>query len=635
MSATGAAGGLVPLTVAVPVTASAVSLAAQQWLPRAALDALALAATVATAILAGTTLAAATGGRVVTWSGGWTPVHGHSVGIVLVADPLGAGTALLAAVVTVAALVFTWRYLESAEGHLHSLLLLFLAGMEGFALTGDLFDMFVFFELMGAAAYALTGLKVEDAGSLHGGMNFGIINSLGAYVALMGVGLLYGETGQLGLPQLGLALAHHPRNAVVVAGFVMVITAFLVKAAMVPFHFWLADAHAVAPSPVCVLFSGVMVPLGVYGAFRVYWTVFAGVVPAGDVRRAFLVLGVGTAAVGALMCLMQRNFKRLLAYSTIAHLGLFLAALGLLDRSATAGAAIYIAGHAGAKGALFLVGGIVLARYGSVDEADLHGRGRDAGVVRWLAVVGGLALAGLPPFGTALGKAVAEEAGTATGRSWFPVLFVAVSALTGAAVLRVVGRIFFGLGPRPAEPGGQTSGEEEREGRPLERVPLTMLLPVAALLAAALALGVVPGVHGAFERAAAFFTDPAGYRQAALVPGAPPPIPPPIPAGDRSAVGDWTAGGILLGLLSAAVAVGVAAGAIWAPPIRQTFGRRSGAVTTRNGARLTRSAALAAGAGRRVLDGLRALHSGHIGDYVAWLFVGVAVLGGLIGLPGR
>ena len=615
-----AASGLVPVTVAVPIVASAATLAVQRWLPRVAIDLLAFLATVATAVLAGLVTAAATSGRVVTWSAGWVPVHGRSVGIVLVADPLGAGTALLAAVLTLAALVFTWRYLESAEGHLHCLLLLFLAGMEGFALTGDLFDMFVFFELMGAAAYALTGLKVEDPGSLHGGMNFGIINSLGAYIALMGVGLLYGETGQLGLPQLGAALAHHHRSALVVAGFVMVLTAFLVKAAMVPFHFWLADAHAVAPSPVCVLFSGVMVPLGVYGVFRVYWSVFAGVVPAADVRRTFLVLGVATALLGALMCLMQRNFKRLLAYSTIAHVGLFLTALGLLTGSGTAGAAVYIAGHAGAKGALFLIGGVMLARYGSVDEADLHGRGRDAGAVRYLAVVGGLALACLPPFGTALGKAIAEDAGVAAGRTWMPVLFVTVSALTGGAVLRVVGRVFFGLGTRPPEPADQTSGDEEREGRPLDRVPLTMIIPVVALLAATLALGVVPGVHGAFERAAAFFTDSAGYRRAALLPGGPAPVPP----GDWSAIGNWKASGLLLGLLSATGAVAVAAVGIWAGSLARALSGRPG-----------RAAHQLGGGARRVLRGLRALHSGHIGDYVAWLIVGVAVLGGFIGLPGR
>ncbi|HET6874392.1 MAG TPA: complex I subunit 5 family protein, partial [Acidimicrobiales bacterium] len=476
---------------------------------------------------------------------------------------------------------------------------------------GDLFDMFVFFELMGASAYALTALKVEDASSLQGGMNFGIINSLGAYIALMGVGLLYSKTGQLGLPQLGVALAHQPRDALVIAAFVMVMTGFLVKAAMAPFHFWLADAHAVAPSPVCVLFSGVMVPLGVYAAFRVYWTVFSTVLSAADVRRTFLVIGVATALVGMAMCPLQRNWKRLLAYSTIGHVGLFLVALGLLTGSGTAGAAVYIAAHAGVKSALFLIGGVLLAKYGSVDEADLHGKGVQAGAVRWLAVVGGLALACMPPFGTSLGKAISEDAGTSAGYQWFPVLFVFVSGLTGGAVLRMTGRIFFSLGPRPSEASGQTTGDEERESPPIDRIPVTMLAPIAILLSGALAIGVLPGLHGAAERAAAWFTDASGYRDAALNRAS--------AAVPRIHAGDWTATGVAFGFASALLAVGVAAAGIW----RQALGRRVAAV--RAAARMAETPVAL----------LRKAHSGHVGDYGAWLMVGLAVLAGFIGLPAR
>ena len=598
---------LPPVCVAVPVIGASLILVVHKRLPRLIVDLLTTAVAVSVVVMSGIVFAQASSGRVVTWSAGWTPSRGFSVGIVLVSDPLGAGIALLAASLVTLALIFSWRYVESAEAHFHCLMLMFLAGMEGFALTGDLFDMFVFFELMGAAAYALTGLKVEDATSLQGGMNFGIINSLGAYIALMGVGFLYSKTGQLGLPQLGVALHREPRSALVVAAFVMVMTGFLVKGAMAPFHFWLADAHAVAPSPVCVLFSGVMVPLGVYAAFRVYWVAFSGIIAPADVRRLFLVLGVVTALTGATMCLSQRNFKRLLAYSTIGHVGLFLVALGCLTESGTAGAAVYIAAHAGVKAALFLVGGVVLARYGSVDEAGLHGRGLDAGAVRWLAVIGGLALACLPPFGTALGKSISEDAGVSAGYPWVPVLFVAVSAMTGGAVLRTAGRIFFGLGPRPEENAQQTSGEEEREGQPLRQVPLTMLAPIFVLLAGALAIGVVPGVHTSAERAASWFTDPSGYQAAALNRAVTPVKP--------VHTGDWTGLGMGLGFASALLAVGVAAAGIWSASLR----RRLPAY---------RLAQLPLGV-------LRQLHSGHIGDYVAWLMVGLAVLGGFIGLPAR
>jgi multicomponent Na+:H+ antiporter subunit D len=601
------------IAIAVPIVAAGVLLALGRYVRRRTIDALAVLATIGVIALVSIVLAHTTGGRVIAWAARWEPHHGFSVGIVLVADPLNSGIALLAACLVALSLVYSWRYFDSVEAHYHCLIMVFLAGMVGFALTGDLFDMFVFFELMGAAAYALTGFKVEDASAVQGALNFGIINSLGAYAALMGAGLLYARVGNLTLPQLGNALAGHRPDALVVAAFVAIMTGFLIKAAMVPFHFWLADAHAVAPAPVCVLFSGVMVPLGVYAAFRVYWTVFSRAFPLGDIRRTFVVLGAVTAVVGAVMCFAQRHLKRLLAFSTIAHVGLFLVAAGCLTTAGTAGAALYVVGHAGVKCALFLLAGFVLNHFGSVDELDLHGRGRDARVLPWLFVLGGLALAGLPPFGTGLGKAVSEEAGAAAGYPWIPVLFVAVSAITGGAVLRATGRIYFGLGTPPRRRGpaaGETTGSEEAPDLPMpqNRIRWTMLAPILLLLLGALGVGVLPGAHTAAERAAAFFTDGTGYAHDAMT-GRAAWIHLPAP------VSNWTFAGMLLGLLSAAVALGLAAVALYADrvPARRLVQR----------------------AGTPVLAGLRRVHSGHIGDYVAWMMTGMAGLVAFVGLPLR
>ena len=613
MTGATAAARMMPVILALPVVVACLLLVAGTRLPRRVIDLLATGTAVSVTALGGVVLTATRGGNSITWSGRWGPSHGLSVGIPMIADPVGAGLAVLIGVLASCALLYSWRYIDSVHGRFHVLMLMFLAGMEGFALAGDVFDMFVFFELMGAAAYALTGMKIEDKSAVQGGLIFGIINSFGAYLSLTGVALLYSQVGQLGLPQLGAALGRHRPGALVVAAFVLVLTGFCVKAAMVPFHFWLADAHAVAPAPVCVLFSGVMVELGLYAVARLYWVAFSGTLPPADVRHAFLTLGVLTAVTGAVMCFLQRHLKRLLAYSTIAHVGLFMLAFATLAPDGTAGAALYVVGHAGVKAALFLLVGILLDRYGNVDELRLYACARGD---RWLAVLyfgAALGLAGLPPFGPALGKSVAEDALVSSGFAWTPIFFVLVSAATGAAVLRAGLRVYLGLGPRPQprddEAEETTGAEEERDVLSLPRTPVTMVIPIAVLLAGSLAVGVVPAAGRAFGVAAQRFGDAPAYIRQALQQGS-------VVPGHPVAGTSWTASGVALGVLSTALAACLALAAVYA-------------------ARLPYPLRLAGRPARPVLHGLHRLHSGHIGDYVAWLFAGVAGLAALIGLPLR
>jgi multicomponent Na+:H+ antiporter subunit D len=577
---------MAPLAVAIPLLAACLLLVVGKHLPRAAID------LVSTAVAAGCVANAVVllGRREVYWLGGWAKDGGHGVGVAFVVDPASAGLTALIGVLTVCALLFGWRYFDQVEPHYPALVLLFLAGMSGFALAGDLFTMFVFFELMGAVAYALAGYEIEEPDTVQGAFAFGVTNSLGAYFTLTGIALLYAETGQLGLAQVGAELAGHAPDVVARAGFALVCVGWLVKAAAVPFHFWLADAHAVAPAPVCVLFSGVMAPLGVYGVARVYWTVL----PDEAIRWVLLGFGLVTAVVGAAMAGIQRHLKRMLAYSTIAHGGLFLVAVAARSAEGVAGALTYLAGHAGVKGALFLLTGTLLAAYGSVDEAELHDREVRHPVLGGLFVVAALALAGLPPFGTGLGKALSEES---AGSLALTAVFVLVSAVTGAAVLRAGLRVYFGLGPRPHEPSSVTSGSGEKtevRGR-LTRIPVPMVAAVVLLVGTGLAVGTVPALADLSGRAAAAVTDTAGYRSAVLAGSLGPP---------GAAHAAWSTEGLLLSALSTVVAVLLAFAALrWTPE-------------------------------DRVTAALHRIHSGHIGDYAAWLLLGVGVLTGTVVLAG-
>ncbi|MFF4685477.1 complex I subunit 5 family protein [Streptomyces sp. NPDC001307] len=579
---------LLPLVVAIPLLGAALLVATGRHLPRSAAEVIGFVVSGGTAALA-LVLLLNSSPPMVEWVGAWLPVDGESVGIVVVGDGPSLGMAALVSLLTLAALAYSWRYFdEPPRGHpgaFTALMLVFQGAMCGFAIAGDLFNAFVFFELMSVTAYALTGYRIDDPKAVQGALTFGIVNSLGAYAMLMGIALLYARTGELAMAKIGRGLdtaaGHGGADALVLASFVLVLTGLLVKAAAVPFHFWLPDAHAVAPTPVCMLLSGVMVELGAYGVWRVYGTVFAGPggIPAADLTRALVTLGTLTAATGAVMCWYQRHIKRLLAYSTIAHTGLFLVGIGVLIPKGDDGVALYILGHAGVKAALFACAGVLLDRYGCLDEHTLHGRARELRATAVMFAVGGLGLAGLPPFGTGLGKAVTEEAvgGPLT------VVYVAASAITAGAVLRVTARVFLGLGPRPEEADAdlETSGSEEEPETtgPLRRIPDTMTTVPAVLLAAACAVGAVPG----FGDVVAHAVNEAG-------------------SGGAQASAQWTAHGVLLDLLSTGLAVGLA------------------------GLAVTRPHWTAAPDWSRPL---RRLQSGHVGDYVAWLLVGATVLGAL------
>ena len=596
-----------PLPVAAPLLVAAALACAGRRTPRWLLDALAtLTALLATALCGALTVRAMTS-TIVYAFGGWQPSHGVSLGVLFVIDPIGAGLATLTGIMVVAALIFSWRYFEAVAELYHVLMLVFLAAMIGFCLTGDIFNMFVFFELMGVAAYALTGYKIEERGPLQGALNFAITNSIGAFMILFGIGLLYARTGALNLAQIGQTLAGGPADALVIAAFTLVTAGFLVKAAIVPFHFWLPDAHAVAPSPVCVLFSSVMVELGLYAVARLYWTVFAGALAtqADAIRAPLLALGALTAILGAVMATLQHHIKRLLAFSTISHAGMFLLGIALLTPLGLAGVGLYVIGHAFIKGALFLGAGVLLHQFQSVDEQKLHGRGRRVPAVGLIFAVGGLALASLPPLTLYLGKGLIEASAGSSGYLWMTGALVIASALSGGAVLRVAAGVFWGWGQLIGQDATEQNEGQEREpesGPPSRRPPLVMLAPALALLVAGCFVGLIPRLADALTFAASRFVDQRGYVQAVLHVAAGVAAAPSPPA--------------TVDLSALVSAVGSVVGALLYALLALSWSRMP-AIVQRLYQRIT----------QRGIGWLLALQSGHPGDYVVWALTGAAVLG--------
>ncbi len=654
---------VIPASVAVPLGGAALMAGFSWLLPRWARDLIAIAVALATTILTLILMASSASRPMIYWFSGWRPSGGMVIGIDYAIGPLGAGMASLAGVLASAALVYCWRYFDSARGRHHTLVLIFLAASVDFCLTGDLFNLFVAFELVAVTAFALTGYNTGHPAPLQGAINFAVTNSLGGMSVLMGVGFLYARTGSLNLAQIGQTLTGQHADGLIVVAFALLTGGFLVKAAVVPFHFWLPDAYGSAPTPVCVLFAGVMSELGLFAMIRVWDTVFAGLAGGSGPRMRAVLLGFGilTAVVGAVMALAQIHLKRMLAFVTMSHLGIYLIGVGLLTPLGLAGASLLVIGDGLAKSALFLGVGVLQHQRASVSEIKLRGRGRGLAVTGVTIALGALVLADLPPYVSSVGHALLVDAADQAGLPWIEIVIALSVILSSGAVLRAAGRIWLGWGNRessrpdtgtaddPGEEaedrsdtansasaegvpgaqgstgamgpmrsqrardaggsagGGSVGADRDQDGREwsgrLRRVPLTMVLPPLALLAIGLGLGLTSVIEEHAAAAAAAFSDRAAYAAAVLgTHGVS------MPTGGRVVVlasPAASAGGVFTDLGQALAALCVAGIAL----DRRAVGLRR---------------ALAAGTGW-----LRRLHSGLVGDQVTWLVAGLALLAAL------
>jgi multicomponent Na+:H+ antiporter subunit D len=594
-----------PLPAVIPLIAAAAATAGDHVIPRRVSDAIGVVGAAAAFSFSLLILLASEQHTQLQWLGGWHPDGGAAIGIAFAADPLGAGMATLATGLVLASMLYSWSFLRDAARPYDVLMLLFGAGMAGFALTGDIFNMFVWFELMGVAAYALAGFEVSEVGPLQGAINFAVSNTVGAYMILTGIALLYARTGALNLAQIGHTLAGHRPDGLVIVALTLLVCGFLVKAAIVPFHLWLADAHAVAPAPVCVLFSGVMVVVGLMGVTRCYWTVFdASLAPqAHDVRGVLVALGVVTALLGGVMAFLQRHLKRLLAYSTISHMGIALVGIALLDEKSLGGAADLLLSHGLLKASLFLCCGILLVRYGDIDELRLRGQGRSLPVLGVMFGLGALALTGLPYVGTYLGHAQIDEGATAGGIDWVQPLLMIAAGISSGAILRAGARVFLGWGPA-SDP---LLSPEPTESPPERTASMPALLGVTAvLLVLGLVVSVAPGLGQRVEQAAGRARDRIAYVDRVLrghlaAAQARPPV----------AIEETKPDSVLYGVGGTVTAFALALVGLY---------RRRLPALVRESLRAVLGPPLGA---------LRLAHSGIVGDYVAWITVGTAVVGGV------
>lgn len=577
---------LLPVPVVVPLLAGAVNAALDHISPRWLHSAVTLGG-VATALgFSCVILADSMSHETLHWFGGWAPRSGVALGVAFASDPIGAGMAVIACALTFVALVYSLTFIDSEKRNYDVLMAAACGGVCGFALSADLFNLFVWLELLGVAGYALTGFDIRRLSALQGALNFAVVNSVGSYLLVIGIALVYARTGALNLAQIGRTLAGQQPNGVVVVSMTLIFVGLLCKAAVVPFHFWLADAYAVAPAPVCLVLAGVLTDVGVFGVGRVWFTVFDASFGTHQriVGDTLLWVGIVTALLGGVMALRQHHLKRLLAYSVICHIGIIMCGVALLSSKGVAGAAALVLSHGLATGALFLTAGMLAVRPPA----------------RWLAglwFAGVVALIGPPYIGVFLGHSLIDDAAAEIGRHWVQPLLWLAGTLGGAALLRGGMTTFLGLGERHEEVGE----EERREAN----VPL-LAGCAGVLTVAGFAISFLPGLGQRLHYGADRFRARAEYANRVLH-SIPVKHTPHLPVTVLHSTGETFA----YSCASTVLAVLLAFVAVYRPRMRIR--------------QLLEPAA----------DGLEQLHTGVIGDYVMWIVVGTAVLGGLWALTLR
>ena len=594
--------------VAVPLLAAALVIGGDHVAPRPLQSAIGLAASAATCVFGVLLMLRAERGEVVHWFGGWRPRSGAALGIDFAVDPLGGALCALVGLVVFAALVYSIWYMPQTAKLYDALLLVCCAAMCGFAISGDVFNLFVWLELMGVAAYALTGFEVRSIGPLQGAINFAVVNTIGGFFVLLGIALVYARTGALNLAQIGRTLAGQHGGGVVIVAMALILCGFMCKGVIVPFHFWLADAYAVAPAPVCLVFAGVMTDIGLVGVARTWFVVFDA--PFGSQQRyvgdALLWMGIASALLGGVMALSQRHLKRMLAYSVICHIGIMLAGIGLLSTNGLAGAGTMLLAHGLLTGGLFLAAGIVFVLFRTADELELRQRRVRLRWVGTLWFAGALALAGPPYVGVYLGHALIDEAAVGLGRDWVQPLLWFAGAMASAALLRAGARIFLGWGsvddpllsPRIAEKPIAARAD-------VRRLPLVLTMAVLVVLGAV--VSVVPGLAQRAEYGADRFRDRSGYADRVLH-GLPMKATAQLPF----TVVHTTPETILYGIGATLLAVVLAAYGLY----RQRLALRLRPLEP-------------------ALAVLKRAHSGVVGDYVMWVVLGTALLGGVWALTIR
>jgi multicomponent Na+:H+ antiporter subunit D len=509
---------IVPLVVLIPLIAAAGVLALGRRM-RAQRIVTVVALTLTTAASVALLVGVDAAGTLVVEVGGW-PVP---FGIVLVVDRLAALLLVVSSVVLLAVLLFSvgqniaFGDDETPVTIFNPAYLILATGVYTAFIAGDLFNLYVGFEILLVASYVLITLGGTEA-RIRTGTTYVVVSLVSSALFLVSIAMIYGALGTVNLAQIAIRLDEIPPETQLVL-HVLLLLGFGIKAAVFPLSFWLPDSYPTAPAPVTAVFAGLLTKVGVYAIIRTETLLF----PTTELNPALLVVAILTMVIGILGAVAQSDIKRLLSFTLVSHIGFLILGIGLGTEAGMAATIYYVVHHIVVQTALFLAAGLIEQVGGSTSIPKLGGLLAVAPLVGILYLVPALNLGGIPPFSGFLGKLGLFEASVATGD---PLAIASVAAgalvslLTLYALMRVWSRVFWGSAPeRAAEDAAGVQAEPAEPGAVAVRtraIPKLMVTATVGLVAASVALTVFAGPLYEYSARAAEALGDRGYVTSVL-----------------------------------------------------------------------------------------------------------------------
>ena len=365
------------------------------------------------------------------------------IGIALVLDGLTVFMLVTVNLMAFFIAIYSINYMErfTSKWKFYTLFLLMVAGMNGVVITGDMFNLFVFLEIASVASYALVAFGTERH-ELEAAFKYTVMSTVGSLFVLLGIVFLYSYTSTLNMADMANILAQKSASNITIMVSVLFIMGFGLKAALVPFHAWLPDAHPSAPAPISAMLSGVLIKsLGVYTLCRVFYNIIG---INSSLSLILMVLGTLSMVLGVFLAIGQWDFKRLLAYHSISQIGYVILGIGLGTPLGMIGGLFHLFNHSVFKSLLFLNSGAVEYATGTRDLQKMGGLMTKMPITGTTSLVASMSIAGIPPFNGFWSKLIIIIACVQANRLGYAFWAVLASILTLASFMKVMKYAFFG-----------------------------------------------------------------------------------------------------------------------------------------------------------------------------------------------